>query len=412
MNNLLSNAFKFTGEGSEINVRIAKVDTPPFSEGSGGIQTNWIGITVSDKGLGIPAEHINHVFDRFYQVERSGNSYFQGTGIGLSIARELVELHSGKIEVQSEIGKGTTFTVILPLGKDHLKPEEIVKGKPVNIQLEPPFIVPEVNLSEGVSAQEDITELDNTKPILLIVEDNADMRFYIREYFENEFHIIEAVDGVDGYEKSIEHIPDLIISDVMMPNMDGNVFCAKVKSDERTCHIPVILVTARALKESRIEGLKTGADDFITKPFDGEELKVRVDNLIRQRKKLQEHYLKDFEAPGKALTMDEKFLQKATGVAMKNLSNPEYTVEDFASDMALSRNQLHRKLRALINNSCSEFIRTIRLNYAADLLVKKAGSISEIAYDTGFNNPTYFSISFRQQFGMSPSNYQKKYHKP
>ncbi len=245
---------------------------------------------------------------------------------------------------------------------------------------------------------------------MLIVEDNTDMRKYIAGYFKNDYRIIEAGNGKAGVEKAVEHIPDIIISDVMMPVMDGYGLCEKVKTDERTSHIPVILLTARAAKESRLEGLGTGADDFITKPFDRDELQVRVKNLIEQQRKLSEYYRKEFEIiredlKESALTMDEKFLNKVKTVVEKNLSNPEYGVEEFASDMALSRFQLHRKLSALLNQSTTEFIRTIRLNFAIGLLKKRTGTISEIAYDAGFNNPTYFSISFKKQFGVSPSEY-------
>ena len=275
---------------------------------------------------------------------------------------------------------------------------------------------PEAQNSEtGTQNSEPETNID--VPLLLIVEDNADMRSYIREYFETSISILlKQLMDVDGYEKSTEHIPDIIISDVMMPNMDGVEFCKKVKTDERTSHIPVILLTARASKESRIEGLETGADDFITKPFDGDELQVRVKNLIDQRKRLSVVLEKKFQKSHAAVkldfedssvtSMDDKFLQKANAVVVDNLANPEYTIEDFASAMALSRYQLHRKLKALLSISSTEFIRTIRLNYAIGLLQKKAGTISEIAYDSGFNNPTYFSKTFKQKFGVSPSEYQ------
>jgi len=425
MNNLLSNAFKFTDEGEiivSVDIWEPAVGSQQFTNNpnltgdrrlkSEDLFEKWIQITISDTGCGISPEHINHVFDRFYQAEHQDNSHYEGTGIGLALTKELVELHYGIIKVESEQGIGTSFTITLPLGREHLKDEEIIDEK-----LEETSPVFSKALSEkhdeSFIVSDEINESNDKKPILLIVEDNTDMRFYIREFFENEFGIVEAVDGVDGYMKSIEHIPDIIISDVMMPNMDGNAFCNKVKTDERTSHIPVILVTARASKESRIEGLETGADDFITKPFDGEELQVRVKNLIDQRKKLITHYRKDFElsredTEEQVLTLDEKFLLNAKTIVQKNLSNPDFEVKDFSSEMALSRVQLHRKLRALVDNSVTEFIRIIRLAHAIDLLQRRDRSISEIAYDVGFNNPTYFSSSFRQQYGLSPTEYLKK----
>ncbi len=437
LNNLLSNAFKFTEEGGVIEVEICSpqsaVHSPQSTVGSplsdddnemtadcqlptadsGG---QCVGIKISDTGRGLDPDHLPHIFDRFYQAGQKDNSYYEGTGIGLALTKELVELHHGKIEVESEQGKGSTFTLLLPLGNDHLKPDEIVVEKPDEVISTTVLPTLPKNHEELISVEKSIQENNENHPILLIVEDNADMRSYIREYFENEFQIIEAGDGADGYKKSTEHIPDIIISDVMMPNMDGVEFCKKVKTDERTSHIPVVLLTARASKESRIEGLETGADDFITKPFDGDELKVRVNNLIDQRKRLSavlERKIQkssstaklDFEDLG-ITSMDDTFLQKARVVVDENLSNSEYTIEDFASAMALSRSQLHRKLKALINSTGSEFLRTIRMNYALELLQKKAGTISEIAYDVGFNSPTYFSQLFKQTFGMSPTEYQ------
>ena len=417
LNNLLSNAFKFTDSGGKIGIAVelreknpkSKIQNPKSQQ-----QNQLIQITISDTGKGIPSDHLPHIFDRFYQAGQENNSYYEGTGIGLALTKELVELHHGTIEVESSLGKGSTFTILLPLGKDHLKSEEIsdIKSELASNEVPPELLVKEEPV-EIVTEQFDETQ--NTQPILLIVEDNADMRSYIRGYFENEFHIIEAINGVDGYKKSTEHIPDLIISDVMMPRMDGNEFCKKVKTDERTSHIPVILLTARASKESRLEGLETGADDFITKPFDGEELQVRVNNLIDQRQRLcavldrkiqksQSSVKIDFEDI-EITSMDDRFLQKAKELVENNLSNAEYTIEDFASAMALSRSQLHRKLKALVNSSGSDFINTIRMNYAVELLHRKAGTISEIAYDAGFNNPNYFAKVFRRKFGMSPSEY-------
>ncbi|MCD4730958.1 MAG: response regulator, partial [Bacteroidales bacterium] len=417
LNNLLSNAFKFTGEGGKIEVIVT-----PLPPSRGDIQPtldssqSGVEIKVTDSGRGISPEHIDFIFDRFYQAGQENNSYYEGTGIGLALTKELVELHHGTIKVDSEFGKGSTFTILLPLGKEHLKPKEIVVEKPVEIASLAFTSEQQDDQEKNVTVKDAAQETNDSQSILLIVEDNADMRLYIREYFEPGYQIIEAVDGLDGYEKSTEHIPNIIISDVMMPRMDGIEFCNKVKTDERTSHIPVILLTARASKESRIEGLETGADDFITKPFDGDELQVRVKNIIDQRKRLSNTLERKFQVSHSTAkvnfedsgitSMDDKFLQKAKKVVDNNLSNPDYTIEEFASAMALSRFQLHRKLKALLNSSSTEFIRTIRLNYAIVLLKKKAGTISEIAYDSGFNNPTYFSKIFRQKHGMSPSEYQ------
>lgn len=250
---------------------------------------------------------------------------------------------------------------------------------------------------------------------MLIVEDNPDMRKYIGRFFNTDYRIIVAGNGKEGLEKAVDHIPDIIISDVMMPEMDGNEFCKKIKTDERTSHIPVILLTARASNESRLEGLETGADDFITKPFDGEELQVRVKNLIDQRKKLQKKFMKNatkigiselMKLPDSGITsVDQKFLQKAVSVVENNIHEPEFSIDKFAGKMAISRMQLHRKLRALTDQSASKFIRTISLNRAALLLLKKSGNVTEIAFEVGFNSLSWFTRSFQEQFGMSPKEY-------
>ena len=424
LNNLLSNAFKFTGDGEKVQVvvgskqyakstqlassKIANCQLPTADS-----EVQWAEIKITDTGRGIAPEHISHVFDRFYQVENTDNNYHEGTGIGLALSKELVELHYGKITVESKVDEGTTFTIILPLGKDHLDPNEIFKEKPVTSK--PSQFEPEINQTEKVFVSDNHTEDDDTSPVLLIVEDNADMRSYIREYFELEYQVIEAVDGLDGYEKSIEYIPDIIISDVMMPGMDGVGFCRKVKMDERTSHIPVILLTARASKESRIEGLETGADDFITKPFDGDELQVRVKNLIEQRKRLSikleseiwkgTNYAK-FNFEGSEInSMDEKFLQKVIKIVNEQYSDPEFNTKVFSMTIGHSRVQLHRKIKALTGQSTGDFIRTYRLTRAAEFIKKESGNIAEIAYDVGFNSPSYFSECFKNHFGKLPSEF-------
>ncbi len=434
LNNLLSNAFKFTNSGGRIEVAVTPLNprltggqAPLRGENSmsqlnptdrnsnapsplqGGMK--GVNISISDTGKGIPLEKLQHIFNRFYQADDSISREREGTGIGLAIVKEMVNLHHGKIDVESTVEKGTTFTIYLPLDKTFLKPDEIETSKDSETDIvHAKHILQKTDkrkIIDDALAEENEIE---SQPILLIVEDNPDMRTFIRGFFKEDFKILEAGDGEDGLTIAANNIPDIIISDVMMPRMDGYEFCQKIKTDEKTSHIPVILLTARASKESRMEGLETGADDFITKPFDGEELQVRVKNLIDQRKKLSEHYRKDYEViqenvKEKFLTLDEKFLQKAKRIVEKNLSNPEYGVEEFASDMALSRYQLHRKLSALVKQPITEFIRTIRLNYAIELLKKRSGTISEIAYDAGFNNPTYFSISFKKHFGISPKEY-------
>ena len=401
MTNLISNAFKFTAEEGEIDVRVKKADRK-------------VVIEVTDTGLGISRDKLDKIFDRFYQVDGSHTRKQEGTGIGLALTKELVELHKGEIEVESEEGKGTTFTVKLPLGKDHLKPEEIIEEKPAKEEEIPNAFVEENSESEKKKEKPEfdlITGMD--KPFLLIVEDNEDVRNYVRGCLENENRILDAVDGKDGLEKAIEHIPDLVVSDVMMPEMDGFELCERLKADERTSHIPVILLTAKASGQDKIDGLETGADDYIMKPFDSKELKVRIKNLIEQREKLRERFSREAEIPvkkGRYSQVDEKFLRNMMDIIHKHIAEPEYSLEEFGKEIGMSRMQLHRKIKALTDYSPHQFIRFIRLKKAAELLNKGTGNVTEIAYDVGFNSLSHFAKTFREQFGKSPSDYIRNKH--
>ncbi len=422
--NLLSNAFKFTGEGGRIELAVT---TLPPSRGEyvvGGISPleggqRGVNISISDTGSGIPPEKLEYIFDRFYRADDSYIKNQEGTGIGLALTKELVELHHGNITVESRLGTRTTFTVFLPLGKDHLKPDEIVKpivhknsnGESIGRE---DFFEEQVEQFTALQIQEEISDDDieeeNSKPYLLLVEDNDDLRSYIRSYLDDEYRISEAINGEMGLKKAIEKIPDLVISDVMMPKMDGMELCRSLKTDERTSHIPVILLTAKAGMEDKLEGLETGADDFLTKPFDPKELQVRIRNLIVQRSKLKEQFIRELDITGQMtlqdiLSIDRQFLQKAKKTVEENMSDFDFSIEDFAEKMDLSRIQLHRKLKALINQSASDFLRTIRLNHAACLIRSKSGNITQIAFEVGFNNLSYFSKCFREQFGMLPSEY-------
>ncbi|MCW8994813.1 MAG: response regulator, partial [Psychromonas sp.] len=247
------------------------------------------------------------------------------------------------------------------------------------------------------------------KPLLLIVEDNVDVRNYIKGYLGENYKIIEAVNGNDGFHKSLQSSPDLIVSDVMMPEMDGFELCEKLKTDERTSHIPIILLTAKASGQDKIGGLEMGADDYIMKPFDAEELQVRIKNLIDQRKKLRDHFKKEglFEVSDENITsIDKKFLKKAIKIIHEHISDTSFSVDIFADEIAMSRSQLHRKLVALMGEAPSDLIRRVRLSRAAKLIENKFGNISEIALEVGFANPANFANSFRRQFNVSPSEYE------
>jgi len=240
------------------------------------------------------------------------------------------------------------------------------------------------------------------------VEDNADMRVYLGNSLDGYYNIIEARDGVQGIRKAIDTLPELIISDVMMPNMDGFEFCTKIKSDNQTSHIPLILLTARAAQKDKIEGLETGADDYITKPFDATELRVRVKNLVEQRRNLRRRFKLEIELKPDDIAMtslDKKFITRALEIIEREMSNTEFDVSQFVREMGISRAHLYNKLQALTGQSAREFIRIIRLKRGAQLLRNHSGNITQIAYDVGFNSPAYFSVCFRKQFGRSPSQY-------
>ncbi|HSG68566.1 MAG TPA: ATP-binding protein, partial [Bacteroidales bacterium] len=404
--NLLSNALKFTNEKGKVEVILKE---------SG----DFISIRVSDNGAGIYGEQLEHIFDRFYQADNAGKQ--EGTGIGLALAKELTELHHGKIEVESEVGRGTSFTVFLPRGREHLNDEEIVKSPEemftplhFNLREKEELIMDDKDLKRKHHSIDLLKEDSN--PVLLIVEDNEDLRNYIGSYFEKDYQLIEAVDGLDGFEKAIDNLPDIIISDVMMPNMDGFELGQKLKSDQRTSHIPLILLTARASTESKMEGLETGADDFITKPFDPQELITRVKNLVDQRKRLAAYYLSNLQQPDLGglvpvpqsgiNQMDKDFLKKASETILENMADADFGVEEFSNKMALSRIHLHRKIKGLLNMAPSDLIRLLRLKQAATLLKEGSGNITQIAFEVGFNNLSYFSRCFREEFGCLPSEYK------
>ena len=427
--NVLSNAFKFTPEGGKIEVAVTP--KPPFNSPlptgqagftKGGKEGCSVEISISDTGIGIPGDKIPKIFDRFYQVDGSHTREQEGTGIGLSLTKELVELHKGKIEVESEEGKGTTFIISIPLGKEHLKAEEICESEREEEQVSfvPEEMMYHARLDSTVKSRQEETKTEKPairaiteteKPLLLIVEDNSDVRTYIKNNVNKDYRVLEAIDGEDGWNKSIESRyggPDVIVSDVMMPKMDGFRLCDKLKTDERTSHIPVILLTAKASSQDKIEGFETGADDYIMKPFDPEELKARIKNLIEQRKRIHEHFRKHglFEIEEEHITpVDQKFLQKTVTIMNEHISDASFGVEMLADEMAISRSLLLKKIEALIGEPPNELIKRTRLNKAAKLIESRFGNISEIALEVGFSNPSYFAECFKKQFGFSPSQY-------
>lgn len=396
--NLLSNAFKFTPPGGAVSVKVF-AETNPSKD----FKDGYAGITVSDSGVGIPEEQLVKIFDRFYQVDSSQTREYEGSGIGLALTKELIELHSGQISVNSTPGAGTIFTVKLPLGNSHLRHEDVVGS------------IPKTNVLPVIDAFEYPLVDNNPSPALqqdtiLIVEDNDDLRYYIKENLSELYTVLDAKHGKEGIDIAREKIPDLVLSDLMMPQMDGTQMCSVIKNDIHTSHIPVILLTAKADGDSRIHGLDSGADDYIPKPFEMRELRARIRNLIENRKKLRARFSGPMQfnpAEVEVSSMDEKFLAKIKQIVETNLSNPAFGVEPFALEAGMSAAQLYRKLTGLTGYSPNDFIRHMRLQRAADLLSKKAGNVADVAYQVGFSNLSYFSKCFREKFEVTPSEYLK-----
>jgi len=402
--NILANAFKFTPVGGEIEF------TAKYLHKTDQINTPFLEFFVKDSGPGIPEKSLGRIFDRFYQVDENSGANNIGTGIGLSLALELTKLMHGEIKVWSQTDEGSVFTVTIPLGKNHLSENEyvVVSREQDNI------IQPELIRPAFFAEEEDQTRSgkeDKSKPVLLIIDDNRDLRNQLFENLESAYNVKSAVDGVAGLKKALEIIPDLIVTDLMMPKMDGMELCRQLKGNEVTAHIPVIMLTARDTGIDKVNGLQAGADDYIAKPFSMTELKARIANLIDQRKKLRERFSREIVLEPSEITVtssDEKFLTRAISLIEEHMKDEKFTSDEFNRMMNMSRSTLFRKISALTGQSPSEFIRTIRLKRAAELIGKKFGNISEVAAETGFNNISYFNRSFKKLYGISPKEFAEK----
>lgn len=394
--NLIGNAIKFSPDGGEVLIRINETTN------RGGLK--WCQIHVVDNGRGISETELEHIFDRFYRSREMKQSQISGSGIGLALTKELVLLHKGGISVESKPGEGTEFIVELPVSKQHYDKKELNPVIPAKNKRKTDF--PEISsVSQPVSDSPD----DDASPLLLLIEDNEDVLNYLTDILNESYKILAAPDGKKGVMMARKHIPDLVISDVMMPKMDGFRVADILKQDEKTSHIPLILLTAKASREDKIKGLKTYADDYVTKPFRPEELLLRIKNLINIRKQLKKKYYQKIEIKPEALStesIEEEFLLRVVNNIKKNLLNENFSVDILAREVSMSRSQLHRKLVALTDQSASEFIRSYRLNLAKNKIRNGEGSISEIAYEVGFNSPSYFSRAFREKFGESPSAFE------
>ncbi|WP_445383363.1 hybrid sensor histidine kinase/response regulator transcription factor [Robiginitalea sp. IMCC43444] len=387
LNNLLSNAFKYTPAGGAVSVSLSKKD-------------NMLLLDISDTGNGMDKKEVDRIFERFYRVE---GTEVKGSGIGLALTKELIDLYQGQISVQSEKGRGTTFKVRLPI---------LLKDLPESVLVESPGYSEPASPEKrkGTSSDDEAFTAAAKKTkhldVVLLIEDNADLREFISDILLSRYTVLTASDGLQGERMAFEHIPDLIISDVMMPKKDGFELCNNLKNNIKTSHIPIIMLTAKAGQSSKMAGLSQGADAYLTKPFNADELLLRAGNLIRARQKIWDHFksldlneVQDLELSA----VDDIFLQKVVKFIQENIDNDLLSVEDIASNVGFSRAQLHRKLKALTNKSAGQLLNEIRMNKARILLKNQTGTVSEIAYSVGYSNMSYFTKSFKERFGILPS---------
>ena len=386
VSNLLGNAIKFTPAGGKIGVTVNRVADPP---------PGHVLVTIEDTGCGIPPEHLDRVFDRFEQVESSSDRPFQGSGIGLALARELTELHGGSIEVESRVNFGTTFTVRLPF-EEVIEPSNGRNHESAGVGPRP----------DGVEASGVSTPASTDR--ILIVEDNAEVRAYLRKHLEAKYSVLEAENGVEGLEIAKSSSPDLILTDVMMPVMDGYRMVDALRSDEATLHVPVMMLTARADEGEAARALQSGADDYLAKPFAVDELLARISSLIERQRKMRERFSGELVISGTDIVIDSAdsaFLEQVRDAVDAHLSDPEFGTDWLADEVALSRRQLERRLASILGESPAALIRRLRLERASQLLRARAGSVSEIAYSVGFSSAAYFTRAFRKHFGESPTTH-------
>jgi DNA-binding response OmpR family regulator/two-component sensor histidine kinase len=384
--NLLSNAFKFTLEGGHISVVLE--NTP----GRRDDKNEWVTLKVTDSGIGIPKETFDRIYDRFFQNDASAAILNYGTGIGLSITKEFVKMHGGTIHVESEPDNGSTFTIHLPL----------LIATETAFAIQPSAEKPVSSNRVAASAHKKVL------PIILLVEDNDDFRFYLKDNLRDNYMVIEAVNGKEGWQKALAHHPQLIISDISMPEVNGIDMVNKLKSDKRTSHIPVILLTALNDQQQQIKGLATGANDYITKPFDFEVLNAKIKSLLELNSAMKSTYVKQITLTGPDVRIhssDGILLQEIVLYLEQNIENPQLSVEGLSKQFGMSRSTLYTKLLQIAGQTPVEYIRSFRLEKAAVLMEKSNMTIAEIAYQVGFTTPNYFARSFKQKFGMLPSEY-------
>lgn len=413
--NLLSNAFKYTPENGTIKMEVkalspAESKLPKDTLVIGG-DKSIIGIKIYDSGIGISKENLPLVFKRFYRIDSEAVFQISGSGIGLTLADELIRAHHGNIFVESTLGLGSVFEIQFPCFKDAYDGHELLEKPCSNstIDNQIQLLANEFELESNKSKPENSTQkIEKGRPVLLVVEDNPDLRRFLVTQLSDNYNVIEAEDGKKALSAAIERNPDIIVSDLMMPEMDGLELCSTIKNDIRTSHIPIILLTAKSDVRNRIEGLDKGADDYLTKPFSFELLEARIRNLIESRSHLRKLFLLQAEVDERKLATtvkDQKFLEQAIKIVENKMADPEFSVKDFVAAIGMSRSLLHQKLTALTDQSATEFINHFRLKKAVQLLKNTDKNISEVAYCVGYNDPKYFSRLFSKYYGATPKDY-------
>ncbi len=383
LSNLVSNASKFTKTGGKVTVQLSLINE------------KLLHLVVTDSGIGITKEKLPFVFDRFYQGDTRRFVDQDGTGIGLSLCKELTTLMGGEISAKSVVDKGSEFTLKIPikLATAAISYEKTIQNFNEKNQ--------KITNHDDVS----LSENDSLLPMLLLVDDNDDLRSYLINFFQKSYHVITACDGLEAFEKTISKIPDIIVSDIMMPRMNGFELCEQIKKDTRTSHIPIVLLTSISASEKRIQGFEFGADDYLSKPFNAFELEARMKNLLDKRERLHKYYSGKPIANSRLKYSERelKFIEKLTMFVDANLMNENLSVDDLSDEVAMSSSQLNRKLKALINITPNLFIRKHRLNRAKLMIEKREGNISEVCYSVGFSSPAYFTKCFSEEFQVLPS---------
>jgi len=394
--NLISNALKYIQDGGSVLLTTGLLPTN---------ESNEFLIRIKDDGPGIPAEHLPFIFDRFYRIEGNVTQYENGSGLGLALTKELVKLMKGNISVESKPGKGTIFIVQIPV-TNQAPLKEMAGFSDVKDKIS--AFLP--SLKKVQEKPEVDVKDENDRPILLVVEDSPDLVEYLSAILGNEYHLEIASNGREGLQKAMEYIPDIILSDVMMPEMDGIAMLEKLKTDQRTSHIPVVMLTAKADIASKLIGLERGADDYLAKPFNEDELHIRLKKLIELRKVLRQRYASMETLPktdDKAIKIEDAFMLKIRSIMEAHLDNDQFGIQQLCKEIGMSRAQLYRKFKSLTDKTVNDYLINFRLFKAKEMLLNSDLNVSEVAYEVGFKNLSHFSRAFREAFGLNPSGVRK-----